>query len=453
MVRGPNRKEERILITFTGRRDPYYEKDKKGPILSLLDIHKDEGLNFTGVELFYTEEDTRIEDNAKNTMKAIKDEFGLTCNIHKLPVKDPTDYKQILEALRGKLEELGVTKKQGDKSFFINIAPGTPQMHASWLVLTALGDIWAKVFYTPNPNEIKPGSPRIRFIDPFDLGSPFIGRAAMPRDIRNIPEVEIEEVWNKIGIVSNSDKVRKVYREAAKASQGDGPVIILGETGSGKDLLARFIHSLSPRKEKKYIPINCSAVPPNLIESELFGYVKGAFTDAKTDKKGLFHEADGGTLFLDEIGTMPLDMQAKLLRAIESKKIRPVGSVSEIPVDVRIIAATNEDIKEKARKGEFREDLYYRLCGTILELPPLRERPEDIRLIAEYYLRKLTGGKQKLSEGAIECLMKYSWPGNCRELIRVMENTSVIAETDEIDEKTIREVIRRISIKPDELDC
>jgi two-component system, NtrC family, response regulator PilR len=213
-------------------------------------------------------------------------------------------------------------------------------------------------------------------------------------------------------------------------------VLITGETGTGKDLAARAIHSLSPRKNKAFQAINCASMPETLLESELFGYEKGSFTGAYSQRQGLIENADGGTLFLDEIGDLPLGPQAKLLRFLEDKKIRRIGGKEEIPIDVRLIAATNKKLGEEIKRGRFREDLFYRFRGFVMELPPLRERSSDIFLLAENFMEKYNlqfdRSVRGISHEALKMLMEYAWPGNVRQLDAVIEKAVLLAQADVI---------------------
>jgi transcriptional regulator with PAS, ATPase and Fis domain len=213
--------------------------------------------------------------------------------------------------------------------------------------------------------------------------------------------------------------LKNIFDDALIAAQTDEPVLILGETGTGKEVLARYIHQNSNRRDKIFIPINCAAIPPSLLESELFGYRKGAFTGADKDKKGILEEADGGTVFLDEIGELPIESQVKILRAIEEKEIIPVGDTKPKQVDVRFIASTNVDLKLKAERGEFRKDLYYRLSVFVYKLPPLRERIFDLPEFVNYFLKSF-GKEVKIDNAVMELFFCYPWPGNIRELRSVL---------------------------------
>ncbi len=221
------------------------------------------------------------------------------------------------------------------------------------------------------------------------------------------------------GLIGLSPKMESVYKVIGKVSQHDYPVLILGESGTGKELVARSVHFSSPRKERPFVPVDCSSLTPTLIESELFGYVKGAFTGALQAKQGLLESAQGGTLFLDEIGDMPIDMQAKLLRALQEQEVKPVGSTERKRINVRVIAATNRDLEAAIRNGAFRQDLYFRLNVVQIKLPPLRDRKNDVPLLVTSFLEKLSPAEappRTISEDAMLRLMAYDWPGNVREL-------------------------------------
>ena len=226
------------------------------------------------------------------------------------------------------------------------------------------------------------------------------------------------------GLIGLSPKMQRVYKLIEKVSQHNYPVLILGESGTGKELVARSIHFSGTRRNKPFAPVDCSALVPTLIESELFGYVKGAFTGANTNKQGLMEAAGSGTLFLDEIGDLPIDLQAKLLRALQEKEIRPVGSTDRVPISVRVIAATNRDLEAAVRTGNFRQDLFFRLNVVQIKMPPLRERKGDIPLLVNSFLEKFSDADapaRTISEDAMIRLMAYDWPGNVRELENAIE--------------------------------
>lgn len=248
---------------------------------------------------------------------------------------------------------------------------------------------------------------------------------------------EINELTNSYGIVAQDPCMVEVLQLIEQVAQTDATVLINGETGTGKELVARAIHSASPRNDKPLIRINCGAIPANLIESELFGHEKGAFTGATAPRKGRFSLADKGTIFLDEIGEMPLELQPKLLRIIQEGEFDPVGSSETIKVDVRIIAATHRDLRNFAKEGKFREDLYYRLNVFPIVVPPLRQRGDDIHLIAqqiiEQYSAKLNKKMQPISEADKALLSRYQWPGNVRELQNIIERAVIVAQNGTIN--------------------
>jgi DNA-binding NtrC family response regulator len=226
------------------------------------------------------------------------------------------------------------------------------------------------------------------------------------------------------GLIGVSMKMQRLYKIIEKVSQHEYPVLILGESGTGKELVARSIHFSGPRKDRPFAPVDCSALVPTLIESELFGYVKGAFTGAMQAKQGLLEAAQGGTLFLDEIGDMPVDLQAKLLRALQEREVKPVGSTERRQINVRIIAATNRDLDAAIRSGTFRQDLYFRLNVVQINLPPLRDRKSDIPILVTAFLEKFSnpqGPVRTISEDAMRRLIAYDWPGNVRELENAIE--------------------------------
>lgn len=236
-------------------------------------------------------------------------------------------------------------------------------------------------------------------------------------------------------ILGQSPAVQEMLKVIQKVAKSKTNVLITGESGTGKELVARMIHDIGPLVGKPFIPVNCGAIPETLIESEMFGHKKGSFTGAVQDKMGLFEVAHGGTLFLDEVGELPLSMQVKLLRALQEKMIKKVGSTEDIQVDVRIIAATNRDLEVAVTQGSFREDLYYRLNVILIKTPPLRERVGDVKLLAEYFLNKSKLIYSSVPEGfepeVFEALEKYDWPGNVRELENVIERAVALQGSQE----------------------
>jgi transcriptional regulator with PAS, ATPase and Fis domain len=234
------------------------------------------------------------------------------------------------------------------------------------------------------------------------------------------------------GLIGESVPMHHLYDLIEKISHSSSPVLLLGETGTGKELVARAIHLTGLRREEALVPVDCSALTPSLIESELFGHVKGAFTGADRSKLGLLHAASAGTVFLDEIGELPMPMQAKLLRALQEKVIRPVGSTEQIPVNLRVIAATNRDLEAEIRSGTFRMDLYFRLKVLVIRLPALRDHKEDIPGLVAYFLSKFSDSTQQIraiSDGALRRLITYDWPGNVRELENTIEGALALTSS------------------------
>jgi two-component system response regulator GlrR len=238
-----------------------------------------------------------------------------------------------------------------------------------------------------------------------------------------------------------------VLDEARVVAATDASVLVLGDTGSGKELLAQTIHDWSPRRDADFVAVNCGAIPEQLLESELFGHVKGSFTGATRDHRGLFQSAEGGTVFLDEIGDMPLPLQVKLLRVLQEREVRPVGATRSVPVDVRIISATHRDLDSEIGAGRFREDLYYRLNVVNLSLPPLAERREDIPLLAQHFLAALAEKYRKKVNGfasdALDTLLKAAWPGNVRQLFNVVEKCVALATTPIIPLSLVERALNR----------
>ncbi len=254
-----------------------------------------------------------------------------------------------------------------------------------------------------------------------------------------------DESWRE-GIITRSPLMEDMLRQARMIAGSDASLFIKGNSGTGKELLARSVHKASPRAERPFVGIDCGAIPEQLLESELFGHRKGSFTGASHDHPGLFRAADGGTLFLDEIGDMPLSVQVKLLRALQEREVRPVGSVEAIPVDVRLISATHRNLDEEMAKGRFREDLFYRINVVSLELPTLAERREDIPLLASHFLKLVTEKYGKdisgFSPDALEQLVSAPWPGNIRQLYNMVEQVVTLSATPVISAQLVQQALR-----------
>jgi two-component system, NtrC family, response regulator GlrR len=255
-----------------------------------------------------------------------------------------------------------------------------------------------------------------------------------------------EKDW-RADIVSGSQDMEALLDRAGLAARSEASILIVGESGTGKELVAQAIHRASPRSGRPFVAVNTSAIPETLLESELFGHVRGAFTGASRAHDGLFQAADGGTLFLDEIGDMPLGLQAKLLRALQEREVRPVGASKAVPVDIRVISATHRDLDEAVADGQFREDLYYRLNVVTLHVPPLSQRREDIPLLVSHFLEKLGAGARgvtKMSPEAMDLLLKAPWPGNVRQLHNVVEQLVALATGPIVPASLVRSALREL---------
>jgi DNA-binding NtrC family response regulator len=247
---------------------------------------------------------------------------------------------------------------------------------------------------------------------------------------------QLQAEYDFANIVGESARMKKVYHLVERVAVTDSPVLITGESGTGKELIAGAIHHNGPRKNRRFVPLNCAAIPAALLESQMFGHVKGAFTGADTRADGLFVAASGGTLLLDEIGDLPIELQPKLLRAVEQQSFLPVGASEPVSVDTRIIASTNADLQQAVKDGLFRADLYYRLAIVTIEVPPLRDRVEDVPSLIERFIQKLNTKLRKKFRGvtndALRCLLRYSWPGNVRELHNVVMRAMILEDGDMI---------------------
>lgn len=278
---------------------------------------------------------------------------------------------------------------------------------------------------------------------PFDVETlvEAIKRAKIIREKTADKKIKKQEESQENGFFSSSEKLEQVLSLSKKAAKTDASVMLFGESGVGKEVFSRFIHENSKRSQKPFVAINMAAIPSNLIESELFGFEKGAFTDANATKIGLFEMANNGTLFLDEIGEMPYEIQAKLLRALQEREITRLGSTKSIKIDVRIISATNANLQDKIDNGEFRSDLYYRLNTVPINIPPLRERKEEILGIAQKVLentcKEYELEMKNLSQEAQEALLEYNFPGNIRELISIVQRACILSEGSEISEQDL----------------
>ncbi len=427
--------KKKFLFSIVGNRDPYVENsDEYGPILSLL-----EKRDFNRVYLFctgaeYIERARSVEEIKKESDPSVIFKY-IT-----LDLVSPVDYQEIYSKLRAAVDRIMESIGHEKPEISILLDPGTPQMQTVWFLLVRGGYLNAKLLQGVPPK--------------FAGGAYMVREVVLNEDM--MPEIKIffegkgDEVksWfvseTERKIVGDSPVFKEVLDKALNFARYDISILLQGETGSGKGLLARLIHERSKRASRPFVIVDCAAVSSALIESELFGHKKGAFTGAESERLGKFRAADGGTIFLDEIGELPLDLQPKLLRVLEEKKFHPLGSDKEVTVDVRVIAATNKNLEKLVEEGRFRRDLFERLNQVTLTIPPLRERKEDIPLLIKAFVdewNRKYGENKGLSERTIEYLVDYPWPGNVRELYNVVTALCASGHSAEIGPKLLPQKI------------
>jgi DNA-binding NtrC family response regulator len=379
--------------------------------------------------------------------------------IHAVALSDPTDYPQVFRGVDAVLADLVGKSQKHSAELCILLTPGTPAMAAVWVLLGK--SRYPATFFQTFKGELRPTTV------PYDLVDDFV-----PEVLRN-PDLNLQhlagqapsEVGGFEGIVGDSQAIRLAVGRAQRAALRDVPVLLSGETGTGKEMFACAIHAASHRKGGRFEAVNCAAIPRELLESELFGHVKGAFTGADRNRQGAFVRANGGTLFLDEVGECDPVMQAKLLRVLQpppgggpcQRVVYPVGASEPVTSDVRIVAATNRDLVQAVKSHEFREDLYYRLAVITVRLPPLRERPRDIPLLAESFLRQINtdfrpkepGYKHKrLSATGMDFVKRYPWPGNVRQLYNALVQAAVMADGDMLNRADITAAVGGVGDDP-----
>ena len=477
------------LFAFVDPKDPFApgelaEEQFPGPILSILSAKK-----FDRIFLFYT---PHTRKNAQETeAEALQRYPDCRITLHDLPVSDPKNYRVLIGLLRAIVQKLALAWRMRGGQSYVCVSSGTAEMRAAWFLLAATGVLPAKFLQVGTPARPLFGKANVREVqlessdweNIRDLALPTMtqlggvptsslsgarGRPRIPPESPSKPkdtlreesptetgEYEIimgspdeptakeraplqlpglDEVLLELGIYVGSATLRHAAEQAAIAADSHLPVLLQGETGTGKEEFAKLIHRLSPRFPKDMVVINCAAIPMTLAESYLFGHVKGAFTDASTDHKGIFESADGSTLFLDEIAELTLEVQGKLLRVLQDGVVQRMGTTVPRHVDVRIIAASNRDLRKEVSAGRFREDLYFRLDVVSIRLPALRERRHEIANLALTLLREINQRRHKPRKLGTESLMRlerYHWPGNVRELAHVLER-SVLYARDEV---------------------
>jgi transcriptional regulator with PAS, ATPase and Fis domain len=359
-----------FFISFIGRRDPR-NNGEDGPILTLL--KQKDFINTGRVLLLYTSD---MEKNAEETSKCIVKLLNLPpekVEIRLLEVSSPVDWEEVYNKVKDTIIDISDLDKY---NCYLNLSSGTPQMQGSFFLIGMSGVIEAELIYQPDPKFSKEPKKINRASTKLPYILPRIERSYRKEEIDD----ELDRIRKNIGIIGENPLLIKALKKAQRYARGDENILIKGESGTGKELFARLIHELSNRAKGPFKSINCAAIPEQLLESELFGYKKGAFTGANRDYPGLFKVCDKGTIFLDEIGDLSLNLQAKLLRAVENKEIKHLGDENIIKVDVRIITATHKNLEEMVREGKFREDLYYRIGILTIPLPALREREKMIYL-------------------------------------------------------------------------
>lgn len=417
----------KILLSFTGFHDPYGKSlvgkdDQPGPVLSAVNA-----VPFDRVILFSTPR--TVEITGATALAIESRHHGLAVEVVDLALNDPTDYRSILIALRG--HGTAIRERFPNADICISTASGTPQMHACWLLLAASHELPAQLLHVRPPQFLMDGEPAVSVVDltrsDFPIVRPALPNIELAAD-GETPQPNLSSALHELGMVAQHASTHTAVQKAAAVAPYNVPVLILGETGTGKELFARLVHRLSQRVIQKFVPINCGAIPADLVESTLFGHKKGAFTGATADLVGKFELANGGTLFLDEVGELPPAVQVKLLRVLEDSVIEPIGSNQQRQVDVRIIAATNRNLPEEIKAGRFREDLYYRLNTGIIRLPSLRERRTEIPTLAVAILDSINQMLKKQRQISSEALIKlqgHEWPGNVRDLRNVLQRAVI----------------------------
>ena len=410
-----------VLLTFTGFHDPYFkglvnEEEQTGPILSLLSTR-----SFDHIFLFDTPTTQQI---TKDTQASISKLYpDANTYIVEMSLSDPTNYQEILGGLRSHLRK--IIDDFASARFFIAVASGTPHMHACWVLLAASGEIPAHILHVRPPHFVTRDRPLVCEVDLSSANFPAVRFQDEPLKVDE-GEINIDAARTQLSIVGDHTAMQRSLEMGAMLASSQAPILILGETGTGKELFARYIHILSRRPRDLFVVVNCAAIPEDLVESLLFGHKKGAFTGAINDQVGKFDSADNGTLFLDELGELPLPAQAKLLRVLQDGLVEPIGQNKAHKVDVRIVAATNRDLRKLVRQGKFREDLFYRINVGEIKLPPLRERRSDIPKLTLHILDRLNSvlrRPKRLSTEALSRLQSHNWPGNVRDLENVIERS------------------------------
>ena len=438
----------RVLVTWIGHTDLRAPKEEKelgvGPVAQALMAHK-----FDRTFLITDHQDEVV----RLYRRWLEKRSGVT-NLHVLREKlsGPTDFGEIYVAAVRACEQ-ALADGPRDTSLTFHLSPGTPAMAAVWIIL-AKTRFPAELIESSRQHGVRTASV------PFDISADFLP------DLLRRPDEELERLSAGLSpeapefeaIIHRGRAMRRVILRARRVAPRSVPVLIEGETGTGKELLARAIHRTSPRRDKPFVAVNCGAIPPELVESELFGHEKGAFTGATARRKGHFVEAEGGSLFLDEVGELPKPAQVKLLRTLQEGEVLPVGSSRSRRVDVRMIAATNRSLLSEVAVGAFREDLFHRVAVAVLRLPPLRDRREDLPILIDHVLALVNreGREQpgyvekKLSAGARNLLLAHAWPGNIRELQNTLSRAAIWTPDAVLKAEDIRDALLPVTAQAED---
>ena len=401
--------------------------------------------DFAGVILFSNHPKEQVEGYV-SWLEGLTD-GAVPVQVHRCRLSRPTAFDEIHETVVRVIERLAASGAE----LTFHLSPGTPAMAAVWIIL-------AKTRFPAHLIESSQRHGVERVHIPFAITAEFIPSKPDPVDERlgHLAAAESPPSAAFHQIVHVSDAMRSVLAQAQRAAERTVSVLIEGESGTGKELLAKAIHRASRRAERPFVAVNCGAIPADLVESELFGHKKGAFTGATADRPGHFEQANGGTLFLDEVGELPLPVQVKLLRVLQEREVTRIGESKTTKLDVRIIAATNRNLLVEATAGRFRSDLFYRLAVAVLRLPPLRERPGDLSLLIDRMLEEVNddaardtgGGRKNLSASARNVLLAHPWPGNVRELLNTLHRAAIWSSGSTITDGDIRASILAIPGAP-----
>lgn len=428
----------KILVSWVGRTDLRAVEESKeiglGPIAQAVSAR-----SFDQIHLI----SDYPEDETSRFVAWLGNHTISTVSVHIIRLTSPTHYGEIHQAVVGVLE-LILQKAGSAPELTFHLSPGTPAMAAVWIIL-AKTRFPAELIESSHQHGVRTASV------PFDLSAEFIP------DLLKAPDKRLEAQTASLppdtpefeDIIHRSRVMQRVIHKARKVAVRSVPVLIEGESGTGKELLARAIHRASLRKDKPFVAVNCGAIPSELVESELFGHAKGAFTGADKAKVGYFEAAEGGTLFLDEVGDLPMPAQVKLLRTLQEGEITKLGTTTPKPIDVRIIAATNRNLIEETAAGGFRSDLFYRLAVAVLKLPSLKDRPGDLSLLVDRLIEQVNAESKeepgyqhkKVTASAKNLLLRHPWPGNVRELLNTLRRSAIWADGDSIRSEDVREAL------------